>query len=319
MDAQLTRLQHFPVSFFSVILGLSGLTIVAQRLQSTFDLAWGPGNIYLALTAMLYFVILGIVLAKAMRHPATIRQDYFHPIKINFFPAASISLLLLSVALVPVHKGLALVFWSVGALVHLLFTLSILSIWIRHTRFEVQHKNPAWFIPVVGNIIVPVAGVDLAPAPISWFFFSVGFVLWLVLFTIFVYRAFFHQPIAEKLLPTFFILIAPPAVGFIAYFKLTGQVDALGQVLYYFALFLTLLLFFNYDMFVRIKFYLSWWAYSFPIAAITLSTLLMYHHTHFVLLQYLALFFAGFLHLLIAFLLVRTGMAIGQRKICVED
>ena len=43
--------------------------------------------------------------------------------------------------------------------------------------------NP-WFIPVVGNIIVPIAGVDDAPAEVSWFFFSFGLIFWIALFTL---------------------------------------------------------------------------------------------------------------------------------------
>lgn len=47
---------------------------------------------------------------------------------------------------------------------------------------------PAWFIPVVGNIIVPLAGVRFAPAEVSWFFFSIGLVFWIVLLAIVMYR-----------------------------------------------------------------------------------------------------------------------------------
>ena len=37
-------------------------------------------------------------------------------------------------------------------------------------------------------------------------------------------------PLPERLLPTVFILIAPPAVGFIAYVRLTGGVDVFAQI-----------------------------------------------------------------------------------------
>ena len=72
------------------------------------------------------------------------------------------------------------------------------------------------------------------------------FPTWLVviLLTIIFYRVLFHHPIDERLMPTLFILIAPPAVGFIAYTRLTGgELDTFARVLYYSGLFLTLLLF----------------------------------------------------------------------------
>lgn len=319
METHATRLQNFPISFFAVILGMSGLSIAAQRAESILELPFRGSSVLLAITTILFITILFTFVVKLIKYPTTVRAEYFHPIKINFFPASSISLLLLSVAYLKYNESLAQSLWSVGAAAHLLYTLSILSIWIRHSKFKVQHKNPAWFIPVVGNIIAPVAGAELFPKEISWFFFSIGFVLWVVLFTIFIYRAFFHEPIAEKLLPTFFILIAPPAIGFIAYHKLTGQIDAFANILYFFALFLTLLLFFNVRMFLKIKFYLSWWAYSFPLAAISLATILMYHTSGLFLFRVLAYILLLALNFLVLFLLIRTAKGILNKSICIEE
>jgi tellurite resistance protein len=123
----------------------------------------------------------------------------------------------------------------------------------------------------------------------------------------------------ERLLPTLFILIAPPAVGFISYVKLTGSIDAFAKILYYFALFLTILLFAQGKMFLRIKYYLSWWAYSFPIAAMTISSILMFHKTHICFFKFVAFLLATILTLIIAILVVKTIIAIKDKKICVEE
>jgi tellurite resistance protein len=84
--------------------------------------------------------------------------------------------------------------------------------------------------------------VHLAPVEISWFFFSIGVVFWIVLLAVVMYRLFFHAPLALRLTPTLFILLAPPSVGFVAWSGLVGGLDAFGRVLYYTALFLALLL-----------------------------------------------------------------------------
>ena len=125
---------------------------------------------------------------------------------------------------------LAIILWWMGLILHTYFTFKTITFWIQH-NFEMKHFNPAWFIPVVGNIIIPVVGVDLLPTIISFFYFSVGFIFWIILFTIFIYRAVFHDQLAQKFIPTFFILLAPPAVGFISYMRIAASWDAFSVFL----------------------------------------------------------------------------------------
>lgn len=130
----------------------------------------------------------------------------------------------------------------------------------------------------------------------------------------------FHAPIPERLLPTLFILFAPPAIGFIAYNKLVGgELDAFGRILYFFSLFMFILVLFRLPVLARIRYYLSWWAYSFPVAAKVLATFLMLNLTNEPFYRNLALFELGFLAFIIAVLLVRTGLAVNRGEICVED
>jgi tellurite resistance protein len=191
--------------------------------------------------------------------------------------------------------------------------------WMHSKKFEITHMNPAWFIPVVGNILVPIAGVHHAPDAISWFYFSIGLVFWPVLLSLVFYRILFHGGLPERLMPTLFILIAPPAVGFIAYVKLIGGLDMLGMVLYYIGLFLTLLLFAQIGWFARLKFFLSCWAYSFPMAAMTVATFVMYEQTGGLLFARLASLLLGISTVLITGLLIRTAIAVSRREICQED
>jgi tellurite resistance protein len=168
-------------------------------------------------------------------------------------------------------------------------------------------------------VLVPVAGTAHGYYEISWFFFSIGIIFWLVLFTIIIYRVLFHNPLPDRLMPTFFILIAPPAVGFISYVKLNGGIDNFAHVLYYSGLFLTLLLFTMVLRFSRLQFFLSWWAYSFPLAAITIATLLMYEKTANPGFAALGWVLLTLLTLVVTFLFYRTMRAVGGKKICMPE
>jgi tellurite resistance protein len=317
--ARHSRLQFFPISFFSVVMGLAGFAIAVQRAESILGLPGGAGQVLAWLAAAVFALLAGIYATKAMRFRQEVIKELAHPIKLSFFPAISIGLILLSMALHAAAPRFAFGLFALGAVLQLSLTLFVLARWITHTVFETQHSNPSWFIPVVGNILVPLAAVDHGLPEVGWFFFSVGLVFWLVLQTIVFNRVIFHHPLPAKLVPTFFILMAPPAVGFLAYVKLGGTVDGFARVLFYTALFTALLLLALARKFVGIKFFLSWWAYSFPVAAMAIATMVMYRMTGLPLFAGIAWLLLALLAAIIALLVVRTARSIAAGEICVED
>jgi len=117
-------------------------------------------------------------------------------------------------------------------------------------------------------------------------------------------------------MPTLFILIAPPAVGFIAYTRLTGELDTLARVLYFSGLFLTLLLFTQAPRFIKLRFFLSWWAYSFPLAAISIASMLMYELSGAESYRWIGASLLVVLTGIVLLLLGLTLNAIGHRRIC---
>jgi tellurite resistance protein len=305
------RLQHFPIALIAMVMGLGGLTLSWQKAVHTLGMSPLVAQILLVVTACVLLMIVTVYLLKILRFSQEVMDEFNHPIKISFFPAFSISLLLISIATLELSAALSRYLWICGAVIHLLLTLHVITQWIHHSRFQVQHSTPAWFIPVVGNIIVPIGGVQHGYTEASWFFFSIGLLYWLILKTLIFNRILFHDPLPEKMLPTLFIMIAPPAMGFIAYLQLNqGVVDNFARLLYYAALFITLLLFTQLPRFLRIRFFISWWAYSFPLAAFSIATQIMLIQTgsaFFMLLSWLSLVVVTFV---ICLLLLNTLKAI---------
>ncbi|HAJ92269.1 MAG TPA: C4-dicarboxylate ABC transporter [Gammaproteobacteria bacterium] len=312
-----SRLQNLPISFFSTVMGLCGMAIALQRAGDIWASSPVLGDFVALLSLFVFVVLLLIYGIKLLRYPEQVVGELSDPVKMSFGATVTVSMVLLSITTLQLAPTLSKALWVTGASLHLVYTLYALNTWIHKTDFEITHISPAWFIPVVGNILVPVAGVVYASPEISWFFFSIGLLFWLVLFTIIIYRMIFHHPLPDKLLPTLFILIAPPAVGFISYVKLSGGLDGFGRVLYFSALFLTLLLFMQLPRFMRLPFYLSWWAYSFPLAAITMATIVMHELTQLPVYAMLAWLFLGILCAIVIYLIVRTLYAISRHQICV--
>lgn len=313
------RLRFLPISVFSIVLGLSGYTIATQRVFTGQGWSEGLPTAFLYAATVVYVLLLALYAVKTARYRDAVVAEFRHPVMISFFPTLSISLLLLSIGYMDVNETASFSLWAAGAVINLIFTLVVLSIWIRHTHFEIAHFSPAWFIPVVGNLIVPVVGVEHAPDDVSWLFFAVGIVFAVVLLVIFMYRMVFHQPLHDRHLPTLFILIAPPAVAAVAYVKLTGSFDSFARILYFLAVFFAIFLIVHVRMFARIRFYLSWWAYTFPMAALTIATFLIGKETASAFYKDAATVLWVGLSVLVAGLLVRTLVAVGRHEICVPD
>jgi tellurite resistance protein len=319
VKAECSRIKNFSISFFAIVLGLVGFTLVLQKTEPFLSFSFYVYNYFLYLTLTIFLIILLIYITKIIKYPQEIKKEFFHPIKINFFPLLAKIFLILSIIYLNINMAYSKNLWIVGVILQFVFSIVILSTWIRNPKLEFHHLSPAWFIPIVGNVMVPIAGVAHGFVELSWFFFSIGFVMWITFFIIVFNRIIFHNPIPDKLVPTFFILFAPPAIAFIAYVKLNGGIDSFAKVLYYISLFLFILIFAQLSMFSKIKFYLSWWAYSFPMAAITVATILIYHETQFIFFKYLLFILLTMLVAIMFYLTGKTLVAIKNKEICVEE
>ncbi len=82
-----------------------------------------------------------------------------------------------------------------------------------------------------------------------------------------------------KMVPTLMILVAPPAVAFTSWLRLTGDVGAFGHFLISTAYVFALIVATQASKFRKIPFALSWWALSFPLAALAIASFGYAHST----------------------------------------
>lgn len=312
------KLAFFPVTLFGSILGYSGLTLGYIHAHQILGIS---NSIALALTGIttLFFIAIGLTyLSKLIKVREAVQKEFEHPVAMNFFPAISLGLMLMSLLYIHISPLLAEGMFYLGASAQLIFTFYIVRSWILHEKWEISQMTPAWFIPVVGNIVAPIAAVTFVDIEIAWFFFSIGLIFWLILLAIVMYRLFFHPPLLKVLEPTLFILIAPPAMGFLSYMALQGNapIDDFARILYYTGLFFALLLFSQTWRFIKVPFSVSWWAYTFPISAIANASFVMYEKLHINLFGFFAAFFLSVLSALVLHLTMKTLWQIKHKQLC---
>jgi tellurite resistance protein len=309
------RLKHFPIMMFAIVMGLGGITILYQKAAQWLHFPHLIAQSLMYLTTIVFFVISFIYLVKYSKYKMAVQKEFNHPIRINFFAAISISMLMLAIIYKEEYSTIAAIFWYPATLLHFVLTLYTISFWINENQ-EIAHSNPAWFIPIVGNVLVPVGGVGFVSTNLLMYFFSVGLFFWIVLFAIILNRIIFHHQLAVKFMPTLFILIAPPAVGVIAYFKLYHTYDTFAVFLYNIALFFTLLIAFMYKNFLKMKFFISWWAFVFPIAAMAIATMLTYKITHDIVMLYFSYILIAVASIIVLIVVYQTIKNIQAKNIC---
>ena len=318
MMERLKNIAYFPASFFGMIMGLTGLSIAFMNLAQVYESTALLSMISLVFTLVLMLILISMYSYKVIRFPREVIAELKHPIKMNFVPTISISLLLLSIAFYALgYIEISKYSWMIGAILQLSLTYWVLYNWVHHDFFTPEHSNPVWFIPIVGNIIVPIVGIHHAPVELSWFFFSIGIIFWIVVKSILVNRIIFHTPLQERLIPTLFIFIAPPAVGFISYLALNNhELNQFGMVLYFFGLAMTLLMMVSVGKFIKLSFALSWWAFTFPLAAMAIASYKMAQVTQSDFYLYIAIAIHAALFVLILNFLAKTAKAVYLQQIC---
>lgn len=310
------RLEHFPITFFAIVMGMTGLTLAVRAGEHAAGVGATASSVLTMFSGAIFVLIALLYALKTMRHGQAVKAEWHHPVKIAFFPAVSISLLLLASATLPASTGLAHLLWIAGTLLQGILTLAVVSSWIGTRAFQHGHLTPAWFIPAVGNVIVPIAGMALGYEDISWLFFSTGLIFWIVLLTLVMNRLIFHDPIPGRLQPTLVILIAPPAVAFVSWADMTGGVDAFGRILLNIGYVFTAVVLTQLPRILKLEFALSFWALSFPFAAITIASFVYAAKAGAPEFQLIGTGLLIILGVIIAGLAIRTLKAIFAGRIC---
>jgi tellurite resistance protein len=254
-------------------MGWCGLALAWHRARPHFGAAADTVALCCTVFAALVFLAVGAAsVVRLSRHHAALAEDLAHPVRHAFVAAFPVSIMLLATCALALGapKSWVAPGWLMGVVLQAAVTVWVIGRWIGG-RVQWPALTPVLFIPIVGNILVPLAGMPLGYTGLSWIFFGIGAFFWPVVTTLVLARLA-HQPMPERLMPSWFITIAPPAVGGVAATSL-GMSDALlPSALGVAALFAAACLL-RVPAMLRAPFTMAAWAMSFPIAALTALTL----------------------------------------------
>ena len=317
--ATASPLEYLPVSLFGSTMGLTGLSIAWKLANGFFGTPLWVADTIAAIAVLAFLILLIAYGVKLVCAPRKVLMEFRHPIAGNLFGTFLISILLLPIVIAPVSLVTARILWMAGAVGMVLFAWTIVSRWMSD-RQQTAHALPAWIVPVVGVLDVP-----LGLPYLSWqsmpevmiATLAVGLFFAVPLFTLIFSRLIFEAPMPDALQPTLLILVAPFAVGFTCYRVAVGHIDLFAESLYFLTLFvLTVLLGRLRTLRACCPFRVTWWAVSFPLAASTISAIRFAEFDPNWFTTGVAGLLLAFSTVIIAGLLIRTlfGVASGELR-----
>ncbi len=276
-----TPLKFLMPGWFAIVMGLCGLALAWHRATPMMGEMAGAGALVLGVFAAAVALVLAVAsLVRWQRYPKALAEDLNHPVRHVFVAAMPISLLLLATVATVLAGPTwpAKVMWMAGSIWQFAVTVWVLSRWLR-PNIGAKDGTPFWpgitpalFIPVVGNVVPPLAGVALGFPEWAAAQFGVGLFLWPVALTLLAVRLAVSGMWPERLLPTTFITVAPPAVIGLGALQLGAPV-LLAWVAWGIGLFFLAWSAAVFRRAVSQAFGVPFWAMSFPLAAFSALTL----------------------------------------------
>jgi tellurite resistance protein len=145
---------------------------------------------------------------------------------------------------------------------------------------------------------------------------GLGLICWLILGSMIMARLFFRAALPAALAPTMAIEVAPAAVASIAYFTLRpGRTDTFAAALAGYGLLMVLAQLPLLPIYLRLRFTLSTWAFTFSWAAVASTALLWIGVTHPAGHRVYSYLVLGLISVFIGAIAARTGVAISRRQL----
>lgn len=245
-------LEKYPVPISGLALGMAALGNLLKSYGET------PRN----LLGIIAFIIILLLTVKILSNLEGFKKAMENPVISGSFATYSMAIIILS-AYLP-NKAVGIVFWYIGILIHVLLIVWFSVKYIPKRNIETIFTT--WFIVYVGIVTVSVTAPWYKMPVFGKAAFWFGFVTYIVLLPIVLYRVLKVKKIPEPAIPTFEVFAAPAAL------LLAGYISSFPEknfIIFNLLIFLTVLFYvmvlLSMPKLLKLKFYPSFSAFTFPL------------------------------------------------------
>lgn len=247
-------LKKYPVPIVGLMLGLAAAGNLVQSY----------GEVYRNIFGIISAILLVLMIAKTIKYPKGVAESLDNPVVASVFPTLSMAIMLLSTYIKPYASQVALAMWIIGISMHIILILWFTKKFV--LSFKIKQVFPSWFIVYVGIVVASVTGPAFSMTNVGQVAFWFGFITYLILLPIVIYRVIKVKEMPEPTLPTLAIFAAPASLllaGYMNSFKTKNMAIVWFLMALSIIMYVTVII----KMFklLKLKFYPSYSAFTFPL------------------------------------------------------
>jgi tellurite resistance protein len=313
----MTSTRRIPPNIFGMGFGLAGLS-TSWRIAVNQHLApHEVSDVLVGLATVVWLVCALIYLRYVLTTRTAISSD-LHDMTVGpFISLALITPILLAAdGIAPYSRSVAAVFVDVFIVGVVLLGGWFTGTWMRGGT-DLDRLHPGYFLPTVaGGLVASAGAAEVGQQRLAQFMLGFGILCWIIVGSMILGRLSFRPSLFDALAPTMAIEVAPAAVASLAYFYAYGaRITPFATALAGYGTLMVIAQIPLLGRYVRLKFSLGTWAFTFSWAAVA-STLLFWIEAEHVsggrALAYLVL---AAISVLVGGIAARTVVAVSQGRL----
>ena len=296
-----------PVSYFSIVLGLSALGLAWRYGAHAVALPTIVGETLLGLTTVIWLIFIVAYGVKWLRFRHQAKAELQNLIQCCFISLIPITTILIGLAALPYGLSLSVGLITLGIIGQLVFAAyRAAGLW--RGIHKAEATTPIMYLPTVAtNFVSGTALGYLGYSEVGMLFFGAGVFSWLSLEPAILHRLRNLEPVAPAVRPAIGIQLAPAFVGCSTYLVLNGgEIDLLVKLLIGYGVLQLLFLIRLLPWLFQNGFTVSFWAFSFGLASMANVGLHLYQGTSNMILGILGLSLFWFASIIIGLLIFGT-------------
>ena len=296
-----------PVSYFSIVLGLSALGLAWRYGAHAVALPAMVGETLLGLATVIWVIFIVAYGVKWLRFRHQAKEELQNLIQCCFISLIPITTILIGLAALPYGFLLSVGLITLGIIGQLVFAAyRAAGLW--RGIHKAEATTPIMYLPTVAtNFVSGTALGYLGYSEVGMLFLGAGVFSWLSLEPAILHRLRNLEPVAPAVRPAIGIQLAPAFVGCSTYLALNGgEIDLLVKLLIGYGVLQLLFLIRLLSWLFQNGFTVSFWAFSFGLASMANVGLHLYQGTSNMILGILGLSLFWFASIIIGLLIFGT-------------